>query len=36
MWDFAFDNDYEDFESGNLDWSSQYDDCGSWRDYDED
>ena len=36
MWDFALGNDFEDFESGNLDWSSQYDDCGSWRDYDED
>lgn len=36
MWSFAFDNDYEDFESGNVDYSSQYDSEGSWRDYDED
>lgn len=32
MWDFAFDNDYEDFESGNLDWSSTYNDEGEWDD----
>lgn len=35
MWSFAFDNDYEDFESGNLDYSSQYDEEGNWNDYDD-